>query len=438
MSEPISRSEALFNIKEQREQLREELAQLLVPAESLPNFGLLIVDIRNFRRINTVYGYEFGDQVLMAVADRLRRLLAPREIKVYRIGNDEFALILPSMLHSELLAIAANKVVTLMQPPFLIDNRHLKISVTIGNVASDQALTASPDQLLAIAERALAQARAEGLAFVTNPAIFSLSDASDLAFEHALEEALTTHSLQVHYQPKIDLFSRQARDFEALIRWQHPKYGMVAPDQFLPIVERIGRFEELTKFVLHNALRHRNDWPVDGARVAINIPASMVHERALFDMVQSAINIWGTPPAMLTLEITEGAIIKDHIASQHHLAKLKSMGIRISIDDFGTGYSSLAYFKKLPASELKIDKSFVANLCNDVDDRHLVQLIIDLAHHFGLKVVAEGVETQDTIKTLTQLNCDSVQGFYFATAMPHETLSDWLTKYDAKRYFGND
>lgn len=426
---------AIFDIYLQRKQLQSALETLLIARDETNNFGLLIADIRDFRRINTVYGYETGDRVLEGVAERLRHLLAPRDTPLYRIGNDEFAIILPKLMHSELLAIAANKAIHLLQAPLQLGDRNMKVGITLGSIAANQALAANADQLLALAERSLAQARDEGLGYVINPAVFSLNEASDLAFEHALEEALTTHSLTVYYQPKIDLFSHDARDFEALIRWHHPTQGIISPDQFLPVIERIGRFEDLTKFVLHTALRNRNEWPVENARVAINVPASMVHERALLDMVRSALKIWGTPSAALTLEITEGAIIKDHIASQQHLAKLKGMGTRISIDDFGTGYSSLAYFKKLPASELKIDKSFVANLCNDADDRHLVQLIIDLAHHFGLKVIAEGVENLDTLNVLMQLNCDCVQGFYFAQPMPHELLQEWLSAFDPTRYF---
>lgn len=429
-------NDLLFDISLQRRQLHHALTSLLAPQEGLQNFGLLLADIRDFRRINTVYGYDIGDCVLEAVAERLGHLLAPRETPLYRIGNDEFAIVLPRLMHSELLAIAANKAIHLLQAPLQIGDRHLKIGINLGSIAADQVSNATADQLLALAERSLAQAREEGLGYVINPAVFSQSEASDLAFEHALEDAITTHSLSVFYQPKIDLFSQQANDFEALIRWQHPSLGTIAPDQFLPVVERIGRFDEVTKFVLHTSLRQRNEWPVENARVAINVPASMVHEPALLDMVRAALNIWGTPSSALTLEITEGAIIKDHVASQQHLSKLKAMGARISIDDFGTGYSSLAYFKKLPASELKIDKSFVANLCNDADDRHLVQLIIDLAHHFGLKVVAEGVETQDALNVLIQLHCDCVQGFYFARPMSHEALQDWINGYDATRYFG--
>lgn len=426
----------IFEIHQQRNALLAAINDLLQPDSNTGNFGLLIADIRDFRRINTVYGYETGDQVLAAVAERLAQLLSPRETPLFRIGNDEFAMLVPKLMHSELLAIAANKAIQLLQPPLQIGDRHIKVGITLGSVASGQAHTATADKLLAMAERSLAQARMEGIGYIVNAASFEHTEASDLAFEHALEDAITTHSLSVFYQPKIDLFSHEARDFEALIRWTHPTLGVIPPDQFLPVVERVGRFEEVTKFVLHTALRNRNEWPVENARVAINVPASMVHERALLDMVQSALNIWGTPSSALTLEITEGAIIKDHVASQQHLATLKGMGTRISIDDFGTGYSSLAYFKKLPASELKIDKSFVLNLCNDVDDRHLVQLIIDLAHHFGLKVVAEGVENLDTLQVLMQLNCDCVQGFHFAPAMAHEALQAWLNNYDKTRYFG--
>lgn len=425
----------LLNIRQQREALKENLTQLQSTLAGNAKAGLLLADIRDFRRINAAYGFATGDRVLQTVADRLGQLSAPKVTQVFRIGNDEFAIIVPRVMHSELLAVVANRILLSLQAPIIAGEHQLKINVNLGSTVIDAESRNSADKWLSLAERSLAQARNEGIHYAIDPDPDFDSDATDLAFENALHDALVTHSLELYYQPKIDLFSQDAGDFEALIRWSHPTLGFIGPDQFLPVIERMGRFEELTKFVLHTALRHRAEWPVENARVAINVPATMVHERILPQMVNSALNIWGARASMLTLEITEGAIIKDHLTSQYQLARLKALGVRISIDDFGTGYSSLAYFKQLPASELKIDKSFVGNLCNDADDRHLVQLIIDLAHHFGMKVIAEGVENAETLRALIDLNCDGVQGFHFARPMPHKALIEWLDNYQPLRFF---
>lgn len=425
----------VFDIAQQRKQLIRTLSEMQSQQASSAKVGLLLVDVHDFRRLNAAYGYTAGNFVLEQVAARLAQLFAPRKTAVFRIGNDEFAVVLPRVLHSELLAVAANKVVQALQTPFKLHDDVVKININLGTAVADIAEEFNAEKLLMKAERTLAQARELGTNYIIDQDTTDNDDAVDIAFEQELHLALSTHSLELYYQPKIDLFSHLSEDVEALVRWPHPNKGLIGPEQFLPVIERIGRYEDLTKFVLHTALRQRNEWPIPDARVAINLPATMVHEATLPDMVTSALRIWGANPSFLTLEITEGAIIRDHLASKKHLATLKNMGVRISIDDFGTGYSSLAYFKHLPASELKIDKSFVANLCNNADDHHVVQLIIDLAHHFGLKVIAEGVEDKETLHKLVTMQCDAVQGFYFSKAMPHEKLIEWLENYKSETYF---
>ncbi|HET8706369.1 MAG TPA: bifunctional diguanylate cyclase/phosphodiesterase [Pseudomonadales bacterium] len=425
----------VFDIANQRKMLLRALSDLQKQQDASGKIGLILLDVHDFRRLNAAYGYSGGNLMLEQVADRLAHLFAPKKTSVFRIGNDEFAIVLPRVLHSELLAVAANKVMQALQAPVKIDDEIVKINVNLGAAVAELNASFDPERLLIKAERTLAQAREQGVNYILDQEIRENDVAVDIAYEQELHDAISTHSLELYYQPKIDLFSHIPEDVEALVRWPHPTKGIIGPDLFLPIVDRIGRYEDLTKFVLHTALRQRNEWPIEDARVAINLPASMVHEATLPDMVTSALRIWGAHPSYLTLEITEGAIIRDHLASKKHLAKLKGMGVRISIDDFGTGYSSLAYFKKLPASELKIDKSFVANLCTNADDHHVVQLIIDLAHHFGLKVIAEGVEDKDTLHALMSMQCDSVQGFYFAKAMPHERLIEWIESYQSETYF---
>ena len=212
------------------------------------------------------------------------------------------------------------------------------------------------------------------------------------------------------------------------MRWFHPERGPVRPDIFIGMAERIGKIEDLTWFALNTSLRQLREWPIDGYpfNVAINVTPQIVQKEEFSQLVANALEVWDVDPGQLTVEVTETALMDKPEASFRTLNALKDRGVRISIDDFGTGYSSLAYFKNIPATELKIDRSFVFKMLDNPGDRRIVQTVIDLAHNFGLKVVAEGIENSETHAALVAMGCDSAQGYHYSKPLSHADLCRWL------------
>ena len=248
-----------------------------------------------------------------------------------------------------------------------------------------------------------------------------------------LADAIREGELEVHYQPKINVQTYDVWGSEALVRWFSAKRGPMRPDQFIGVAEESGLIQPLTRFVLNSAMRCLMMWQRDGhdIGVAVNLPASMLLDSSLVNMMESLLSIWDIEPGRLTLEVTESAIMADVDKCFATMSRLKELGARISIDDFGTGYSSFSYFKNIPADELKIDRAFVSGMVNDDADQHIVETIISLAHRFDMKVVAEGIEDRETIELLKKLRCDVGQGYYIAKPMPQEEYDAWL---DARRY----
>ena len=240
----------------------------------------------------------------------------------------------------------------------------------------------------------------------------------------AFAEALRSGALQVFYQPKLRISDSRAVGVEALMRWLRDGRPVATPDIFIPLAEEAGLIQDTTWYALSNSLQQ--EVLRDALSVAVNITPGMLHHRDFVEMIRSAVSTWSVKNGNLTLEITEGALIVDFEQATKRLARLRDIGVRISIDDFGTGYSSLSYFKKIPADELKIDKSFVMGMLADESDQRLVETIITLARQFRLDVVAEGVENEQTLKLLAQMGCDYAQGYLFAPALSAERLGSWL------------
>jgi EAL domain-containing protein (putative c-di-GMP-specific phosphodiesterase class I) len=246
------------------------------------------------------------------------------------------------------------------------------------------------------------------------------------ALGEAFAEALESGELQVFYQPKIRIADGRAVGVEALSRWLRDGKPVATPDVFIPLAEEAGLIRDATWYVLSNSLQQAALW--DGLHVAVNITPGMLHHSDFVEMIRSAVSIWSAKSGGLTLEITEGALIADFDQAAARLARVRELGVRISIDDFGTGYSSLSYFKKIPADELKIDKSFVMGMLTDEANQRLVQTIINLAHQFNLNVVAEGVENQASLDLLARMGCNYAQGYFFAPALNADQLSVWLKR----------
>jgi EAL domain-containing protein (putative c-di-GMP-specific phosphodiesterase class I) len=250
----------------------------------------------------------------------------------------------------------------------------------------------------------------------------------ELTMEAELRKAVEAGSFELHYQPKIDIQRKRILGVEALIRWIHPEHGFIAPDQFIPLAEQSGLIHPITEWVLNTALAQANKWQRQGMDigVAVNLSAYSLNDATLLDMVATALAVSDVPARLLTLELTESAIMSDASCALDILTRLDAMGVRLSVDDFGTGYSSLAYLKRLPVDEIKIDKSFVMDMMEDANDAVIVRSTIDLAHNMGMKVVAEGIENSEIWDRLSELHCNMGQGFYMCRPCQAKDLAQWL------------
>ena len=283
------------------------------------------------------------------------------------------------------------------------------------------------EYLLRQAEVSLETARALGHTSLFAPdheQDTGLSKLWDLEIE--LAGATERGELALHYQPKLRASDRMPVGAEALMRWHHRGRGTVPPDLFIPVAEQTGHIRTMTSWALNTALRQAAEWSLGPMSVAVNVPATMLARHDLPDLVENALNLWGRDHVELVLEITERSLVGDPMHCFGILTRIRDMGVKISIDDFGTGYSCLAYFKDIPADELKIDRSFVSALLTEPASADITWLIIDLAHRFGLSVVAEGVEDEYTFQALAARGCDVVQGHLFAAAMPPDTFRRWI------------
>jgi EAL domain-containing protein (putative c-di-GMP-specific phosphodiesterase class I) len=253
-------------------------------------------------------------------------------------------------------------------------------------------------------------------------------DPRRLALLGELRRAIEADQLVLHYQPKVDLKTRAVVGAEALVRWRHPKRGMVPPDQFIPLAEQGGLIKPLTRWVLDHALSQCEAWTRERPKipVAVNLSARNLHDPQLVELVASLLASRGVAPELLQLELTESAVMTDPVRAGEILSVLGASGVGISIDDFGTGYTSLAYLRRLPVSELKIDKSFVMGMAHGDEDTAIVRSTNDLGHNLGLSVVAEGVEDESTLDLLGSFGCDAAQGFYMGRPMPPDDLARWL------------
>ncbi|GAB3101598.1 putative bifunctional diguanylate cyclase/phosphodiesterase [Lysobacter terrae] len=395
--------------------------------ERKANLALVVLDIDGFARLNATHGYDFGDRALQHVAGQLRALIRAQDYAA-RIGDNRFALILSSVMNAGHAELAVQKLFRLLDLPFDGGTGRVRMTATVGIALCPQHATQA-EFLLSQAEKSLELARATGQRWQFPPDSSDdpgLSEFWDLEIE--LDGAVQRGETYLVYQPKLRLSDLTTTGAEALMRWQHRTRGLISPAQFIPIAEQTGQIKNMTVWALNSALRHASEWklPHQPFGVAVNVPPELVGQDDLPDLVENALSLWGTPDVELVLEITERSLVMDPRHSFRILSRIRDLGVKISIDDFGTGYSCLAYFKDIPADELKIDKSFVSGLLIDATCADITSLIIDLAHRFGLHVVAEGVEDEETLDALRARNCDVVQGHLFAKAMDGDEFARWL------------
>ncbi len=390
--------------------------------------ALLLLDFKDFNQINRTFGHVVGDRLLEVAAARL--VTGMRESDTLaRVGDNEFAILLPTGATPAGVATAANKLRDLVQRAFTIGQHQLHVMPVIG-AAIYPLHAATSSELMRAAETALWEAKAEAHGFAVYAGGESDDNREKLKLAGQLRQAIDRGELRLHYQPKIDISRGRVCGAEALVRWLHPLHGLLSPDNFIPLAEQIGLIGDLTGWVLNVALQQASDWHRRGLdlSVSVNLSPLSLHNRDLANLVESLLEKWSVPPSRLVLEITESAIISHMMRANEILRRLYELGVGIAIDDFGTGYTSLAYLRKLPVSELKIDKSFVTNMCRANDDAVIVRTIIELARNLGLKTVAEGVEERETWQALSRLGCEIAQGYYMSRPVEAQILERWLAE----------
>lgn len=393
-------------------------------------FGLLVTHVQRMRDINISLGYATGDLILANLAQRIGRML--RDVDVLaRIGDAGYGIILPDLAGRAHAELAAARIAELCKTPIRLGDRALSITLGIG-VALYPEHGACPEDLLRSAEIALGDSyrSARGYGIYAPRAEGAANESSSQALGYALAEAIERRELQIYVQPKIDLRNGQLAGVEALLRWTRENGQAVAPSLFIPIAEQNNSIVPITLWSLHTALRQCSDylerWP--GFSVAVNLSPAALDDPDIFDLITQAANIWCSGENQLTLEVTESSFIKDPDKGVRILNQFHGHGIRLSIDDFGTGYSSLAQFSRLPISELKIDRSFVAGVNENTQSAQIVRAVVDLAHNFNMTVVAEGIEDEPTLAYLAQIGCDYGQGYYIGRPMPIGELEHWQFK----------
>lgn len=397
-------------------------------------FALMFIDLDGFKPVNDAFGHHVGDQLLKAVAERLRGHLHSQDT-LARIGGDEFVLLVELQEPGDAMGVAI-KQVNLVSRPYRVAEHDLQLTASIGIVlypgnGMDQ------HELLRNADAAMYHAKNAGK---NGYSFFDVSMNSDarqqLQLLQDLRVALQQGQFRLHYQPKFDAVRRVPIGAEALLRWEHPQHGLLYPDRFISLAEKTGLIIPIGEWVLGEACRQMRQWLEQGHedwRIAVNLSAIQFCYAGLVDGVAQALQRNQLPANHLTLEITETTAMRDADASLLVLQRLSDMGVDISIDDFGTGYSSLMYLKRLPANELKIDRGFVRDLEHDSDDAAIVSAIVALGQALGLRIVAEGVETDSQQDFLTRLGCDSLQGYLMGRPVPAEHFMAGLAPREAPR-----
>lgn len=389
--------------------------------ESESCFALMFIDLDGFKPINDAFGHHVGDQLLLAVAQRLSEGLGA-EHTLARIGGDEFVLLVPLRQPDDAVSVAAYQV-ALLARPFSVAEQELQVSASVGVVlypgcGSDQ------HQLLINADAAMYHAKSSGKnGYSFFDASMNSNARKQLQLIQDLRLAEQRGEFRLFYQPKFDALTGQPIGAEALLRWQHPQMGLLGPDKFIELAEKTGLIIVIGDWVLNEACRQMAQWVAAGFghwRVAVNLSALQFCHGGLVQSVADALARNHLRADNLTLEITESTAMNDADASMSVLQRLADMQVDISIDDFGTGYSSLMYLKRLPANELKIDRGFVRDLEQDSDDAAIVSAIVALGQALGLRIVAEGVETDTQQAFLTRLGCDSLQGYLLGRPQPAE------------------
>ncbi len=408
-----------------QDRLEHAIAQTL---REQRNLAFFLMDLDRFKEINDTLGHHIGDRLLQEAAKRIHSVLRKADT-VARLGGDEFAVLLPStdQKHAK---IVCKKIIDAINQPFTLENLCLRIGVSIGVVMCPEH-GEDTTTLLQRADVAMYAAKKAGIGFSFYKPQEDEHSISRLGLVGELRDAVEKNQLELCYQPMVDFRTGKINAAEALVRWNHPTLGQIKPDEFIPLAEQSGVIRDLTMWVLHHALLQWSQWHQDGIelQLSLNMSVRVLQDKELPAKVQRLIEHHGISPSWVTLEITESAIMSDPATARRVMRRLSEMGLKISIDDFGTGYSSLAYLKQLPVNTVKIDKSFITQMDMNENDAVIVRATIDLAHNLGLKVVAEGIETEDVWDLLEMLGCDVAQGYLIRHPVSAPELARWIASH---------
>lgn len=406
--------------------LLDRLQQAIRAADRDGNeLALILLDLDRFKEVNDTLGHHVGDKLLQQISQRLRINLRESDT-VARLGGDEFCLLLP-IADEEQAIVIAHKVIAAIEKKLYIEGHTLHVGASLG-IATFPKHGHSSLTLLQRADVAMYVAKRTNRGFSIYDALTDQNSLRQLAISSELKEAITHNQLTLYYQPKVDLKNSTVSGVEALVRWNHPKHGVLLPDEFVPLAEQTGLIRPLTIWVLKRALAECQRYVAKGYDLKISVNLSMVNlsDAQFADEILEILKLYELDTARLKLEITETYLMDEPENVITALKRLSDMGMCISIDDFGIGYSSLNYLQQLPVTELKIDKSFGLSLTEDSNSAVIVRSTIEMAHKLGLEVVAEGVESHETLTILDDLGCDSVQGFYLGRPMPMEDMLSWI------------
>jgi diguanylate cyclase (GGDEF)-like protein len=418
-----------------RRQLLIDIEKATLRADRQGNeFALLFVDLDGFKAINDGLGHQIGDLVLKTIAERLGNLVRKTDT-VARYGGDEFIMLYTDIDDIQRLSGRISEILEIVAKPIHIQNEHIQLSASIGVCVYPDQID-NPDKLIDFADIAMYKAKSQG----KNQFCF-FSDEMDIEahkrkhVEQKLRLAIQNEELQVYFQPIVKVQSGDIYGAEALIRWNNPELGFVAPDYFIPLAEDNGLIHEIGAWVFDIAidqLEKLNETfhQIENfkLRVAINASTLQFKKSDFYQQVKSAINSGKVKPEDLEVEITESLLLEDSEIINNQLSILSDLGVSLSVDDFGTGYSALSYLKRCPVNTVKIDRSFIMGVPNDKEDMVLIHAIIAMAHGLGLKVIAEGIETKEQWQFLQQEGCDYAQGYYFCRPLSYEGFVEWLTE----------
>lgn len=381
------------------------------------SLAVMILDLDRFREVNDTLGHQSGDELLKAIATRLREVVRDYD-SIARLGGDEFGVLMRDVRSSEDALDIARQIRRALSAPFFLEGLWLDVSAGSGlALAPEHGKTA--DELLKRADVAMYLSKENDEHVALYDPLQDRNSPERLVLVGELRSAIEQNQLSLRFQPKVDLRTRRMVGVEALARWDHPQHGPISPETFVEIAEQTGLIKPLTYWVLDAAMAQAGEWRAAGLKIttAVNLSVRNLIDAALPEDVQRAIDRWDMSPEDLTFEITESAMMMDPARTREVLKKLDGMGIKLAVDDFGTGHSSLAYLKQLPVKELKIDRSFVIDMDDEESAGVIVRSTIDLAHNLGMTVVAEGVEKESSAEYLAILGCEVAQGYLFSPAL---------------------